>query len=189
MAMAIALFALAVRIFHDTNRFFPSLFGSLAQEVGDVRINGQIIMAFFGAVAVAVTLWAMLTYTRLGVILRAVSSRPITAELMGVRTTWFIVGVWALAGALTTWAVILVAPARSSIPNIVSLVIPALAAAIFGAMRSFTLTIVGGVLIGMLESVALEWGFIGNYKPTLSFLMISIVLLWSQRKETWSDAR
>jgi branched-chain amino acid transport system permease protein len=189
MAMAIALFALAVRIFHDTNRFFPSLFGSLAQQVGDVRISGQVVMAFGGAIAVGVILWAILSYTRIGVILRAVSSRPITAELMGVRTTWLIVGVWALAGAITTWAIILVAPTRSSIPNMVSLVIPALAAAIFGAMRSFSLTIVGGVMIGMLESMALEWGVIGNYKPTLSFLMISIVLLWSQRKETWSEAR
>jgi branched-chain amino acid transport system permease protein len=189
MAMAIALFALAVRIFHDTNRIFPGLFTSLSRQVGDVRVSGQVIMAFIGAIAVSVVLWAMLAYTRLGVILRAVSSRPITAELMGVRTTWLIVGVWALAGALTTWAIILVAPTRSSIPNMVSLVIPGLAAAVFGAMRSFGLTIAGGVIIGMIESLALDWGVIGNYKPTISFLMISIVLLWSQRKETWSEAR
>lgn len=189
MAMAIALFALTVRIFHDTNRFFPALFNSLSRQVGDVRVSGQVVMAFSGAIVISVILWALLRFTRLGVILRAVSARPVTAELMGVRTTRLIVGVWALGGAITTAAIILVAPTRSSIPNMVILVIPAMAAAIFGAMRSFGLTVAGGVIIGMVESLALDWGFIGNYRPTISFLMITIVLLWSQRKETWSEAR
>lgn len=189
MAMAFSLFALTVRIFHDTQRFFPGLFNSLSRQVGEVRVSGQVIMAFSGAVVVSVTLWALLRFTRIGVILRAVSNRPITAELMGVRTTWLIVGVWALGGMITTTAIILVAPTRSSIPNMVILVIPALAAAIFGAMRSFGLTVVGGVIIGMIESLALDWGVVGNYRPTISFLMVSIVLLWSQRKEAWSEAR
>jgi branched-chain amino acid transport system permease protein len=189
MAMAIALFALTVRIFHDTNRFFPGLFASLSTKVGEVRVPGTVIMAFFAAVATSVTLWAVLSFTRIGVILRAVSSRPITAELMGVRTTGFVTGVWALGGAITTAALILVAPTRSSIPNMVILVIPGLAAAVFGSLRSFTLTVVGGVVIGMIESMALDWGAIGNYRPTLSFLVVSIVLLWQQRKEAWSEAR
>lgn len=189
MAMAIALFALTVRIFHDTNRFFPLLFSSLSFDIGDVGVSGQVVTAFAGAVVTSLALWALLTFTRIGIILRAISSRPVTAELMGVRTTWLVVGVWALSGALTTAALILVAPTRSSIPNMVILVIPALAAAIFGAMRSFSLTVVGGVLIGMIESMALDWGFVGNYRPTISFLMVSIVLLWSQRKESWSEAR
>lgn len=189
MAMAISLFALTVRIFHDTNRFFPLLFSSLSFRTGDVRVSGQVVMAFSGAVVVSAILWALLRFTRMGVILRAISSRPVTAELMGVRTTWMVVGVWAVSGALTTAAIILVAPTRSSIPNMVILVIPAMAAAIFGAMRSFGLTVAGGVIIGMVESMALDWGFVGNYRPTISFLMVSIVLLWSQRKESWSEAR
>ena len=191
MAMAIALFAVAVRIFHDTNRFFPALFISLSHQVGDVRISGPVIMAFSGAVVVSVALWTLLRFTRVGVILRAVSSRPVTAELMGVRTAPLIIGVWALGGFITTAAIILVAPTRSSIPNMATLIIPALAAAIFGSMRSFGLTVVGGVTIGMIESLALgwKWGGIGNYRPALSFVIISLVLLWSQRKETWSEAR
>lgn len=189
MAMAIALFGLTVRIFHDTNRFFPALFNSLSFKSGDVRVSGQVVMAFAGAVVVSLALWMVLTFTRLGVILRAVSARPVTAELMGVRTKWLIVGVWALAGAITTAAIILVAPTRSSIPNMVILVIPGLAAAIFGAMRSFGLTVAGGVLIGMVESMALNWGVIGNYRPSISFLFVTIALLWSQRKESWSEAR
>ena len=157
--------------------------------MGDVTVTGTVMMSFGTAIAVAVRLWLVLTYTRFGVILRAVSSRPVTAELTGVRTTGLIVLVWSLAGALTTWALVLVAPTRSSIPNMVILIIPGLAAAVIGGFRSLFLTVLGGTLIGILESVAIDWGVVGNYRPTISFLAISAALLWSQRKETWSEAR
>lgn len=189
MAMAITLLGVAVRIFHDSSRFFPSLFNSLSFQAGDVRVTGQVVMAFTGAVTVSLLLWALLRFTRVGVVLRAVSSRPVTAELMGVTTTPLLVAVWAFGGAVTTAAIILVAPTRNSIPSMVLLVIPAMAAAVFGAMRSFGLTVLGGVLLGMVESVALDWEVIGRYRPTLSFVMVSAVLLWSQRKESWSEAR
>ena len=189
MAMAISLYALALLIFHDEQRFYPGLFKSLSRQVGDVTVTGTVMMSFGTAIAVAVGLWLVLTFTRFGVILRAVSSRPITAELTGVRTTGLIVLVWSLAGALTTWALVLVAPTRSSIPNMVILIIPGLAAAVIGGFRSLFLTVLGGTLIGILESVAIDWGVVGNYRPTISFLAISAALLWSQRKETWSEAR
>lgn len=189
MAMAIAMFGLATRIFHDEPRFYPTLFKSLGRDVGGVVVTGTVIMAFGTAIVTALAIWLVLSYTRIGVILRAVSSRPVTAELMGVGTTVLIVLVWAVAGALTTSGLVLVAPTRSSIPNMVILIIPGLAAAIFGAMRSLLMTVIGGTVIGMIESVALEWGAIGNYRPTISFVAITLVLLWSQRKETWSEAR
>lgn len=189
MAMAISLLGIAMRVFHDTNRFFPSFFNSLSFKAGDVRVTGQVVVAFTGAVTVSVFLWLLLRYTRIGVVLRAVSSRPVTAELMGVKTTPLIVGVWAFGGAVTTAAIVLVAPSRNSISAMLLLVIPAMAAAVFGAMRSFGLTVAGGVLLGLLESVALDWEVVGRYRPTLSFLMVSVVLLWSQRKESWSEAR
>lgn len=47
---------------------------------------------------------------------------------MGVRISQYVVFVWTLTGVLTT-------------------------AAIIGSMRSFLLTVIGGVAIGMIESV------------------------------------
>ena len=189
IGMAISFFALTVRIFHDTLRNFPSLFQSLCLTIRSVTVTGSVIVSVLMAIGIAFTLWLGLSHTRLGVIVRAVSSRPTTAELMGVKTTRLIVLIWALAGVLTCMACILVAPSRRSIPNIALLVIPGLAAAIFGSMKSFSLTVVGGLLIGMMESMALNWGAIGNFRPALSFVMVTAVLLWSQRKETWGESR
>jgi branched-chain amino acid transport system permease protein len=194
IGMAISFFGITVRIFHDTLRNFPALFKSFHYKIGSVTVTGATMAAFIGAIVIAVIVWLVLGRTRVGVILRAVSGRPTTAELMGVRTSRYVVLVWALTGFLTTAAMILAAPNRRSIPNLAFLIVPALAAAIIGSMRSFALTVIGGIAIGSIESVASHWarspGFgIGNYRPALSFMMVTLALLWSQRRETWSEAR
>lgn len=194
IGMAISFFGLTVRIFHDTLRNFPSLFKSIHFKLGSVTVTGGVIASIFGAVTVAFAVWLILGRTRTGVILRAVSARPITAELMGVRTTRYVVLVWALTGLLTTAAMVLAAPARRSIPNMAFLIVPGLAAAVVGSMQSFSLAVAGGIAIGLIESVALEWqnnnGFgIGDYRPALSFVMVTLALLWSQRRERWGEAR
>jgi branched-chain amino acid transport system permease protein len=194
IGMAISFFGLTVRIFHDTLRNFPTMFKGLHVKLGAVTVTGSVIASLVGALGISLAVWLVLGRTRLGVILRAVSGRPTTAELMGVRTTRYVILVWAVAGVLTTAAILLVAPTRRSIPNISFLVVPALAAAVIGSMRSFSLTVAGGLAIGMIESVAQKWakpdGFsIANYRPGLAFVMVTLALLWTQRRQTWAEER
>ena len=194
IGMAISFYGLTVRIFHDTLRTFPPLFKSIRFKIGTVTVTGAVTASILGAIGISLVVWLVLSRTRIGVILRAVSGRPTTAELMGVRTRRYIIGVWGLAGLLTTAAMVLTASTRRSIPNLAFLVVPALAAAVVGSMRSFLLTVIGGIAIGTIESVALQYqrtnGFgIGQYRPALSFVMVTLALLWSQRRVTWGEAR
>ena len=189
MAMAISLLAISLLRFHDNQRFFPTLFASVNIEIGNSVVTGPTVVILGLSVVISGLLWVLLNRTRLGIILRAVSARPVTAELMGVNTSKLIVLVWALAGAVTTAVILLVAPTRGSVPSMVLLVIPGLAAAVFGSMRSFTLCVVGGIALGVIESTSLNWAALSGYQPALSFIVMSIALLWSQRKETWSEAR
>jgi branched-chain amino acid transport system permease protein len=189
MAMAISILAISLLRFHDNQRFFPALFASLNVDIGDSVVTGPTLVILGLAIVFGLCLWVLLNRTRLGIVMRAVSARPVTAELMGVSTLRMVVLVWALAGVVTTAVVVLVAPTRGSIPNIVLLVIPGLAAAVFGAMRSLLIAIVGGILLGVIESTSLDFDWMSGFQPALSFVAISLALLWSQRKETWSEAR
>jgi branched-chain amino acid transport system permease protein len=190
IGMAITLVGITTRIFPDRGRYeFPSLFNSVHFKIGDVTITGTVIASLSLAVGSSLLIWLLLAKTRLGIILRAVAGRPTTAELMGVRTTRVVTLVWAITGALTTAAIILVAPVRRSVPNLALLVIPGLAAAVVGSMKSLRLTVIGAIVLGMLESKALDWGTIGKYRPMLAFVLVTAALLWAQRKETWDEAR
>jgi len=41
----------------------------------------------------------------------------------------------------------------------------------------------------MLESLALNWGILGNYTQALPFVLIIVVMMWWRRKDVWADAR
>ena len=100
------------------------------------------------------------------------------------------IGVWSLSGAVATVGLVMVAPTRpADVTSLGLVVVPALAAALLGGFRSFGLTVIGGLGIGILQSMSTRWGSFSAYRETLPFFAILAVLLWSQRKETWDDAR
>lgn len=190
IAMAIGLFGVTILLYGDDVRSFVRLFKNVKVDIGDTRVTGISIVALGTAVVLAVLMWALVNHTRFGAVLRAMSVRPTTAELLGIRTRLLVVLVWTVCAALSSAGVILVAPTRSSVSGMALMVAPALAAALIGSLRSFGLTVAGGIALGIIESMSLNWGdTLPKYRGLLPFVVVIAALLWSQRKEQWSDAR
>ncbi len=169
---------------------FPDLVPGSALRVAGVELTNAAIVAL--ALALVFTLLAdlFLRTTRTGLHLRALSERPVAAELLGVRVRRLSLLVWGVTGAFTTLALMIVAPQRS--PDFMSLsllVVPALAAALIGFFRNFWATLAGGVLIGVLEGMASLLGGTNQYRGALPFVVILAVLLWAQRGARWDEAR
>jgi branched-chain amino acid transport system permease protein len=142
------------------------------------------------AVVFTVLTEQFLARTRTGLELRALSQRPMAAELIGIRVRLLALGVWAVTGAVTAFALMIIAPLRS--PDFASLsllVVPALAAALIGAFVSFRAALIGGVMIGVLEGAVSALDFVSQYRSTVPFIVILAVLLWSQRGARWDEAR
>ncbi|MFV0524032.1 MAG: branched-chain amino acid ABC transporter permease [Acidimicrobiales bacterium] len=190
IAMAISLFGITVLIYGDDVRAFVRMFDSIQVDIGRTRVTGISIVIIVSAVLLAAVLWLVVNRTRFGAVLRAVSARPTTAELLGVPTRALVILVWTVCGAISSAAVILVAPTRTNVAGMAMLVAPALAAALIGGLRSFGATVAAGIGLGILESMTLRWGtVIPRYRGLLPFVIVVVVLLWSQRKEQWSEAR
>jgi branched-chain amino acid transport system permease protein len=142
------------------------------------------------ALTIGANLFLSLSRTRTGLRLRALSERPTTAELTGISTRLLSTGVWAVTGAATTLALMIVASQRS--PNFMTLsllIVPAFAAALVGLFRSFWLTAVGGLAIGILEGAVSSLVGLQQYRGVVPFAIILGVLLWSQRGARWDEAR
>jgi len=169
---------------------FPELVPGSALRLAGVELTNAALLAL--ALAVVFTLLAdqFLRRTRTGLHLRALAERPLAAELLGVRVRRLSLLVWGVTGAVTTLALMIVAPQRS--PDFMSLsllVVPALAAALVGFFRNFWAALVGGVAIGVIEGVASRLGGSNQYRGALPFFVILAVLLWAQRKARWDEAR
>lgn len=190
-ALLVCLIALGLRLTGGQHpREFPDLVGGAGVRLAGVTITNASLVAIALAVALTIAVEQFLARTRAGLQLRALSERPMAAELLGAPVRRLALGVWALSGAVTTFALMLVAPLRApDFGSLSLLVVPAFAAALVGSFRSFRVALAGGLAIGVIEGLASGFVGLNQYRSAVPFVVILIVLLWSQRGARWDEAR
>ncbi|WP_420452297.1 ABC transporter permease [Ilumatobacter sp.] len=110
-----------------------------------------------------VVLWAGYRYTRFGLATRAAAGNEKGAVLLGYSPQTLAAFNWVIASVTATLAVIIVGPIQGTITPIglSALIVPALAAALIGSLRSIPLAIAGGLALGavrnLLELNKAEW--------------------------------
>ncbi len=149
----------------------PVLFGLLPLTVEAFSYEGQIInlpnmfplflpnhnlYALCITVAMLVTLFAALRFTKWGLGVRATASNETVASMMGVNTKLITALSWGIAGAFGGVAAFLFAPVGNAVT--VSFMTPvqvnAFLASILGGFSSFGGPLVGAVLINLFSSIA-----------------------------------
>jgi branched-chain amino acid transport system permease protein len=126
-------------------------------------------------------------YTRLGRAMRATAENPTVAGLMGVNVNRIISATFVIGAALAAVAGVLVA-ANYSIAHYsmgFMLGLKAFTAAVLGGIGNLPGAMVGGLLLGLIESVGA--GYIGdltggafgsNYQDVFAFLVLVLVLVF-----------
>ena len=105
------------------------------------------------AVVLSTVLWAVYKFTRFGLATRAVAENQEAAASLGRSPELIATVNWAAGAGLAGLAGILVVPIIGlSVNQVLLLLVPALAAALVGGFTSFPLTLMGGVLIGVIEA-------------------------------------
>ena len=107
------------------------------------------------AVLLAAALWVAMRLTRAGLALRAVAGDRQGATLLGISARRVSAGSWVVAGVLGATAGIVVGPLAGRLlgGDATSWVVPALAAALIGGLRSVGWATVGGLLVGVAQSL------------------------------------
>ncbi|WP_026421604.1 branched-chain amino acid ABC transporter permease [Actinokineospora inagensis] len=189
IAVYAGLVAVGLRLFGAQHPHrFPSPFDAPAFTTGGVVVTWTAVVTLVLAIAFAVLPAVLLNRTRTGLLLRAQSERPTTAELIGVRVPRLSMVVWAVAGAASSLAVMIIAPQLASdFGSQAGLITPALAAVLVGAFRSFPLTLVGGLALGVLQGVASTWTDVQQFRGVLPFVVILVVLVWTRRADRWDE--
>jgi branched-chain amino acid transport system permease protein len=189
IAFLVGVIAIGNHILNGKTYTFPNtLSGSSISLFGTGVPIGSLVEAG-GAVLLAVLVTLLLKRTHLGAQLRAMSERPTTAQLLGIRVRRLTVLVWAFAGAVSTIAVMFVLPtSTTSFPPLGYLTLFALGAALLGLLQNMIVAALGGIAIGMLESIVLTTA-LGRYAQAIPFVIIILVMIWWRRSDVWSEAR
>jgi branched-chain amino acid transport system permease protein len=178
IGVLLACNAAAQWIWGPDGRSLPSLFGSRRLEVGSIQVGAATLGALGVLVAVAVALRLLLERTRIGLAMRAVASNPTSSRLVGIRVGQVLATGWGLAAALGALSGALVAPTVTAFDAsfMQGVLVLAFAAATIGGFDSLPGAIVGGLLIGVLESLAGSY-VSADLKLPLAFAVLLGMLL------------
>jgi branched-chain amino acid transport system permease protein len=153
--------------------------------LSDIKIYrlGEVVISHLGLGTLAVGLLASVLFyllvqkTRLGLAMRATSENLPAAQTMGIPTRRILALSWGLAAVLGVLAGLFLAPALLLDPFfMLEPFLKGFAAAILGGLNSLPGAIIGGLILGVAESLA--GGFVSvAFKNTLAFLIIILVLL------------
>lgn len=154
-------------------------------DVAGVRIPWDGIGIVFSLILMLTALHLILNKTQMGLAFRGVSSNTQSSRLVGIRVGRVLSFGWALACAFGALGAIIVAPRLGLQPIMMApVLIYALAAAAFGGLDSVGGAAIGGVVIGLLNSVVLSYLTQIDALSTLTAsplllpLVLLLVVLW-----------
>ncbi|MGE3361120.1 MAG: branched-chain amino acid ABC transporter permease, partial [Acidimicrobiia bacterium] len=139
----------------------------------------QALGTFLTIMVVLIVLAVLLKKTRLGLAFRAVSSNRDSSELAGIRSGQITTVGWALAGAIGGLAACLVAPTVLLEPNMmVRVLIYSLVAATLGGLDSLGGAVLGGLLIGIAQTMVAGYvAFMGAQLSLPGALALMVLVL------------
>ena len=145
---------------------------------GQLTITGEVIVTILASIVIMVVLTLFTGKTRMGKAMRAVSEDRAAAQLMGINVNNTISMTFAIGSALAAIAGVLLCstvptlqPTTGSMPGI-----RAFTAAVFGGIGSIPGAMLGGILLGIIETMTKAY-LSTQFSDAIVFLVLIIVLL------------
>jgi len=185
IGMSILLQTLAMIIWKPNHKAFPTLLPADPIDIGGAVITPtQIMILGVTAISLAVLMWVV-NGTRLGRAMRATAENPRVATLMGVRPDTIISATFIIGAVLAALAGVMWASNYGTVQHAMGFLpgLKAFTAAVFGGIGNLAGAVVGGILLGLIESIAsgyigdLTGGVLGShYADIFAFVVLIIVL-------------
>lgn len=185
IGMSLLLQTFAMIIWAPNPKSYPSMLSRSPIEVGGAVISvTQVVILATTAVTLAFLMW-LVNRTNLGRAMRATAENPRVAALMGIKpdtviSATFIIGAMLAAIAGVMWAANYgtVQHAMGFMPGLKAFV-----AAVMGGIGNLAGAVVGGVALGLIESLGagylgqLTGGVLGSqYVDIFAFIVLALVL-------------
>jgi len=154
----------------------------MAISVLGVRVTVTRLIALGFSIAAVILMVQFLERTRLGLNMRALADNRDHSALLGIPIVRVESLAWGISGALAGFTGLLFGSLVRLEPTVITfMVIPATAAAICGRLTSLPLTLIGGLLIGVVEAMLTLYKPLAPLRAMTPFLIAGLVILWMQR--------
>lgn len=146
-------------------------------SVGGIVFPWSRLVVIIGAIVAVVSLNLLIGYTRIGRAMRAVAQDSEIAQVQGIRVDVIFPAAFVLGVSLAAFAGVLMAPVLSVSPFIgLAPTLKAFVIVVIGGLGSVPGAVVGGLLIGLIESFAGTF-VSASLSEILQFLVVIAVVL------------
>ena len=139
-------------------------------------LNVEHLVVIAATIVLCLALFAWFRFSRIGIAMQASSQNQLAAYYMGIPVRRLNTLVWGLAAAIAAIAGLLLAPITFVHANMGLVGLKAFPAAVIGGFGSVPGAIVGGLIIGVVESLS---GFYlpEGFKDVAAYLIVLLVLV------------
>jgi len=157
---------------------YPNLLSGNVFKIGKIIIKTQQIYIVLTALVLMVILQYVVNKTKVGKAMRAVSADKDAAQLMGIKVDSTISFTFAIGSALAGAGGVLVGVYYNSIDPLMGMMpgLKAFVAAVFGGIGSIPGAMIGGLSIGMLETLVSGYGN-SMYRDAAVFAFLILILI------------
>lgn len=145
-------------------------------RAGGIVVNAEQVVVIVVTALLCGVLYALFRFSRVGIAMQAASQNQLAAYYMGIPVKRLNGMVWGLASAVAAVAGLLLAPITFVHANMGFIGLKAFPAAVVGGFGSLPGAIVGGLIIGVVESLA---GFYlpEGVKDIAAYVVVLVMLM------------
>ena len=133
---------------------FNTPFTNKTANIGGLVLGEDNLSIIVGTVLLCGILYLFFSKTRIGVAMQAASQNQLAAYYMGIPVRTIFSLIWAISAGVACLAGILLSPVSMIDVNMGFLGIKAFAAAVIGGFGSIPGSVIGGVIVGIVEQFA-----------------------------------
>lgn len=160
-------------------RSFPQVIENKLYDIGPLTVNRIQLIIFGTSIFLMVVLQLIIKKTKMGKAMRAVSIDPEAAQLMGINADTVITFTFMIGSALAGAAGVLVGLYYNSINPMMGYApgLKAFIAAVFGGIGIIPGAMIGGVVIGLIETFVSGYGY-SMIRDAVVYGILILILLF-----------
>lgn len=180
LALSQVLQGATIIVFGAYQRSLPYLFPIQPIVLGDIRLKQNLVLAFVLAMLGFVVFVLFFRFTRAGLAMRAAAEDHQLARSVGLRVPRIFGMAWAIASVIATVCGVLLANISGVELTLSLIALKAFPAVLFGGLESIPGAIVGGLTVGVIESLvgglpqdpAIRALHLGDIAPYIFMLLV-----------------
>jgi len=163
-------------------RTYPAIFPSSVLSLGKINISVQFIFCFFIAVIFVGILMLFFRYSKEGLAMRAVAESHSSSQACGVNVSFVLALSWGIAMSVSVIGGFLLGSIMGLSPPILAgMGLKVFPVVLFGGLESLGGAIIGGLVMGILENLAI--GYIdplvgGGIADVFVYFIMLIILIF-----------